>query len=82
MVTLTIKTILKDIVNRLTAIKAPVSEDDQLVTPLGSMQSEYETVAIALETQKPETVTLEFIQSALLNEEQERNVPTSSGKYQ
>jgi len=39
-------------------------------------------VAIALETQKPETVTLEFIQSALLNEEQERNVPTSSGKYQ
>jgi len=37
MVTLTIKTILKDIVNRLTAIKAPVSEDDQLVTPLSSM---------------------------------------------
>jgi len=60
MVTLTIKTILKDIVNRLTAIKAPVSEDDQLVTPLGSMQSEYETVVIALETQKPETVTLEL----------------------
>jgi len=39
---------MKDIVNKLTAIKAPVSKEDQVVTLRDSMPSEYETVVTAL----------------------------------
>lgn len=63
---------MKDIVNKLAAIKAPVSEEDQVVTLLGSMPTSYSTVVTALEAQQPETLTLEFVQNALLNEEQKR----------
>jgi len=45
---------MKDIVNKLTEIKAPVSKEDQVVTLLGSMPSKYVTMVIVLEAQKPE----------------------------
>jgi len=38
------------------------------------MLSDYETVVTALEAQKPKTLTLEFVQNALLNEEQKKKV--------
>jgi len=65
---------MKDIVNKLRAIKAPVNEENQVVTFLGSMPSEYQTVVTKLEAQKPETLTLEFVQNALFNEEQKKKV--------
>lgn len=72
---------MKDIVNKLSAIKVTISEEDQVVTLLGSLPEGYSTVVTALEAQKPETLTLEFVQNALLNEEQKRRqrVPESSG---
>jgi len=55
-------------------IKAPVSEEDQVVTLLGSIPSEYQTVVTALEAEKPGTLTLETVPNALLNEEQKKKV--------
>ena len=63
---------MKDIVNKLSAIKVDISEEDQVVTLLGSLPETYATVVTALEAQKPETLTLEFVQNSLLNEEQKR----------
>lgn len=63
---------MKDIVNKLSAIKVTISEEDQVVTLLGSLPESYSTVVTALEAQKPETLTLTFVQNALLNEEQKR----------
>ena len=63
---------MKDIVNKLSAIKVDISEEDQVVTLLESLPETYATVVTALEAQKPETLTLEFVQNSLLNEEQKR----------
>lgn len=60
---------MKDLTNRLAAIKSPIAEEDQVVTLLGSLPESYSTVVTALETQK-DTPSLEFVQQTLLNEEQ------------
>ena len=43
-----------------------------MVTLLGSLPETYATVVTALQAQKPETLTLEFAQNSLLNEEQKQ----------
>lgn len=72
---------MKDIVNKLSAIKVEISEEDQVVTLLGSLPDTYATVVTALEAQQPDTLTLEFVQNSLLNEEQKRGqaVPGQPG---
>lgn len=74
---------MKDIVNKLSAIKVAISEEDQVVTLLGSLPERYSTVVTALEAQKPETLTLEFVQNALLNEEQKqgKRAPETPGVH-
>ena len=67
---------MKDLTNRLAAIKSPIAEEDQVVTLLGSLPESYSTVVTALETQK-ETPSLEFVQQTLLNEEQKRKEHSS-----
>lgn len=72
---------MKDLTDRLAAIRAPISEEDQVVTLLGSLPDSYSTVVTALETQQ-DPPTLEFVQQALLNEEQKRReqvLPASVG---
>ena len=70
---------MKELTDRLAAIKAPISEEDQVVTLLGSLPDSYSTLVTALETQK-EPPTLEFVRQALMNEEQKRReqVPASA----
>jgi len=46
-------------------------EEDQIVTLLGSLPSSYATIVIALETNM-DNLTLQFVQEALINEEQKR----------
>ncbi len=42
---------MKELTDRLAAIDAPISEEDQVVTLLGSLPKPYATVVTALETQ-------------------------------
>jgi len=60
---------MKELTDRLSAIGAAISEEDQVVTLLGSLPSCYATVVTALET-RVEDVDMVFVQQALMNEEQ------------
>ena len=72
---------IKEITDRLAAIGAPISEEDQVVTLLGSLPPSYSTLVTALEA-RVDDVKLNFVQQALVHEEQKRNghsCGTSSG---
>ena len=62
---------MKDITDRLAAIGAPISEEDQVVTLLGSLPESYSTLVTALEASQ-EDPDLRFVQEALIHEEQKR----------
>ena len=62
---------MKDITNKLAAIKAPISEEDQVVTLLGSLPDSYSTLVTALEA-RVDNLTIDFVQQSLINEEQKR----------
>jgi hypothetical protein len=62
---------MKEITDKLAAIKAPISEEDQVVTLLGSLPDSYSTVVTALEAQTGD-LSLDFVHQALINEEQKR----------
>lgn len=61
--------IMKELTDKLAAVGAPIGEEDQVVTLLGSLPSKYNSLVTALET-KGGDVKLPFVQQALLNEEQ------------
>ena len=63
---------MKEITDRLAAIGAPISEEDQVVTMLGSLPPSYSTLVTALEA-RVDDVKLNFVQQALIHEEQKRN---------
>ena len=62
---------MKELTDQLGAIGAVTEEEDQIVTLLGSLPSSYATIVTALET-KMNDLTLQFVQQALINEEQKR----------
>ena len=62
---------MKELSNKLAAINAAVSEEDQVVTLLGSLPDSYSTLVIALET-CVDDLSLEYVQQALINEDQRR----------
>lgn len=62
---------MKAITDKLAAIKANISEEDQVVTLLGSLPDSYSTVVTALEA-RGDDISLEFVIQTLLNEEQKR----------
>ena len=68
---------MKELTDRLAAIGAPISEEDQVVTLLGSLPSSYKTLITALET-RTESVDLTFVQQALIYEEQKQSEAMSS----
>ena len=63
---------MKEITDRLAAIGAPISEEDQVVTLLGSLPESYSTLVTALEA-RGESLKLGYVQEALIHEEQKRN---------
>lgn len=59
---------MKELTDRLAAINAPIAEEDQVVTLLGSLPKSYSTFVTAVEAR--ENVTLAYLQQALPHEEQ------------
>ena len=63
---------MKEITDRLAAIGAPISEEDQVVTLLGSLLTSYSILVTALEA-RVDDVRLNFVQQALIHEEMKRS---------
>ena len=60
---------MKEIIDRLASIGAPISEEDQVVTLLGSLPQSYSTLVTALEVHADDNLKLAQVQQALINEE-------------
>lgn len=58
---------MKDITDKLAAIGAPISEEDQVVTLLGSLPRTFATFVTAIEA-RMEDVYLDYVQRALIHE--------------
>ena len=54
---------MKDITDKLVAIRAPISEEDQVVTLLGSLPRSFATLATAIEA-RMDGVSLDYVQQA------------------
>ena len=63
---------IKEITDRLAAIGAPISEEDQVVTLLGSLPPSYSNLVTALES-RIDSVKLSYVQQALIHEEMKRH---------
>ena len=59
---------MKELTDKLVAINAPISEEDQVVTLLGSLPQKYSTLVTALEA-RVDDVSLSYVQQALIHEE-------------
>ena len=59
---------MKELTDRLAAINAPIAEEDQVVTLLGSLPPSYSTLVTALEAR--DAVSLSYVQQSLIREEQ------------
>ena len=60
---------MKELMDKLAAVGSPISEEDQIVTLLGSLPMKYNAIVTALEA-RGDDLKLQFVQQALLNEEQ------------
>ena len=60
---------MKKLTDRLVAIGAPIDEEDQVVTLLGSLPKSYSTLVTALEA-RSDDISLNYVQQALVHEEQ------------
>ena len=60
---------MKELTDKLAAVDAEISEEDKIVTLLGSLPSAYATIVTALEARIDE-LDLNFVQQALINEGQ------------
>lgn len=61
---------MKEITDRLSAIKASVSEEDQVVTLLGSLPTRFDNLVTVLEAKSD--LSLESVKQALINKEQKQ----------
>ena len=66
---------MKELTDKLAAVGSPISEEDQVVTLLGSLPSKYNPLVTALEA-RGDDIKLQFVQQALLNEEQKFEKPS------
>ena len=69
---------MKELTDRLAAIGAPIAEEDQVVTLLGSLPKSYSTLVTALEA-RVDGISLNYVQQALAHEEQKMLVRGHSG---
>ena len=58
---------MKELSDRLAAINAPIAEEDQVVTLLGSLPSSYSTLVTAIEAR--DTISLSYVRQLLIREE-------------
>ena len=63
---------MKDITDKLVAIGAPISEEDQVVTLLGSLPRSFATLVTAIEA-RMDGVSLDYVQQALIHEEMKQS---------
>ena len=63
---------VKDITDKLAAIGAPVSEEDQVLTLLGSLPRSFATLVTAIEA-RMDGVSLDYVQQALIHEEMKQS---------
>ena len=59
---------VKDLTDKLSLIGAPISEEDQVVTLLGSLPPSFSTVVTALEA-RADDLTMDFVQQQLIHHE-------------
>ena len=77
---------LKKHTDKPAAIGAPISEENQVVTLLGSLPPSFATLVITALQARVDDVNLKFVQQALIHEEQkqrgqfDRSSPASSGQ--
>ena len=62
---------MKELTDKLSALAAPIAEEDQVVTLLGSLPASFQTLVTALEAR--DTVTLSHTQQSLIHEEKKPN---------
>ena len=67
---------MKELTDKLASVGAPISEEDQVVTLLGSLPQKYATLVTALEA-RVDDLTLEFVQQSLIHEDQKQKLPAS-----
>ena len=60
---------MKELTEKLSSIGAPISEEDQVVTLLGSLPPSFSTVVTALEAHTDD-LTMDFVQQQLIHHEQ------------
>ena len=63
---------MKVITDKLAAIGAPISEEDQVVTLLGSLPRSFATLVTAIEA-RMDGVSLDYVQQALIHEEMKQS---------
>ena len=66
---------MKELTDKLAAIGAPIGEEKQEVTLLGSLPKSYATLVTALEV-RVDDISLDFVQQALIHEEQKHSGET------
>ncbi len=70
---------MKVLADKLASIGAPISDEDQVVTLLGSLPSSFTTVVTALEA-KSDGLTMDYVQETLVHHEQKlKSKERSSG---
>ena len=57
---------MKELTDKLSSIGAPISEEDQVVTLLGSLPSSFSSIVTALEA-RVDGLTLDFVQQQLIH---------------
>ena len=59
---------MKELTDKPSSIGAPISEEDQVITLLGSLPPSFSTVITALEA-RADDLTMDFVQQQLLHHE-------------
>lgn len=61
---------MKELSDQLATLGSVITEEDQVVTLLGSLPDSFSTLVTALEARVDEGLTLKYVQQSLVNEEQ------------
>lgn len=70
---------MKELTDKLAAIGSPISEEDQVVSLLGSLPQSYSALVTALES-RVNNLDLNYVQQALSHEEQKRSERSTNEK--
>ena len=71
---------MKEITDKLVSIGAPIAEENEVVTLLGSLLPTYATLVTALEA-CADDITLDFVQQSLIHEKQKQKSKDQSSDH-